>query len=69
MEFNLPRGGMPQIPPQAAMFVLVPGVLLIGIGVLVLFNEVLIKFMVAGVFIVLGGLLVLLARRLQRMIR
>lgn len=69
MEFNLPRGGMPQIPPQAPMFVLIPGVALVGIGVLVLFNEVLIKFMVAGMFIVIGGLLVLLARRLQRLSR
>ncbi|GAB4147309.1 MAG: hypothetical protein Fur0037_15480 [Planctomycetota bacterium] len=69
MEFKLPRGGMPQLPPQAPMFLMVPGVALIALGVLVLFNEVLIKFLVAGVFLVLGGLLVLGARRVQRMMR
>jgi uncharacterized membrane protein HdeD (DUF308 family) len=69
MDFNLPRGGMPQLPPQVPMFLLIPGVLLIGLGVLVIWNPFLIQYMVAGVFIVLGLLLVLAGRRMQRMLK
>lgn len=69
MEFNLPRGGMPQLSPQAPMFLMVPGVVLIALGLLVLWNPVLIQYMVAGVFVAVGGLLVIVGRRMQRMFR
>lgn len=69
MDFNLPRGGMPQLPPQVPMLLLLPGLALIVLGLVVLWNPFLIQYMVAGAFIALGALLMLAGRRMQRMMR
>ncbi|MBK8098229.1 MAG: hypothetical protein IPK26_14045 [Planctomycetes bacterium] len=76
MEHKLNRGmpgmagmpGMSMLPPQAPYFLMIPGLLLIGFGVLVIFNEQLVKWLVAGVFLILGLLLLLAGTRMKRMV-
>lgn len=70
MEFKLKGGmsGTPQFPANAPMMLMVPGVVLIAVGLLVLWNPELIKWMVAGVFILLGGMLTMAGMRAKRLL-
>ena len=47
---------------------LIIGVLLIGFGLLLLFYEWLLRYLVAGIFIALGGLVLLIGSRAKRML-
>lgn len=69
MEFRLKGGtpGMPQLPPGAPYLLLVPGVCLIGFGLLLFFNEWLLRWILAGMFLVVGALLTMIGLRAKRM--
>lgn len=60
--------GMPQLPPAAPMIPLVIGGGLILFGVMVFFNEALLRWIVSGILVLLGLLLTLLGLRLKRML-
>jgi len=71
MDINLKGRGMPgvpSIPPNLPMLFLVLGIACIGFGLLLLFNEWLLRYLVAGMFILLGGLILLLGARARRML-
>lgn len=70
MEINLNRGmpGMPQLPTQLPTLLLVIGAGVFGFGLLLLWNEWLLRYMVAGVFLVIGAVLVLTGLRAKRML-
>ena len=70
MEFKLRGGmpGMPQLPPGAPYLLIVPGALLIGFALLLFFNPWLIAYMIASLFLVVGGLLVFAGMRAKRML-
>ena len=68
MEFKLKggMGGMPQLTPAAPYLLIVPGVFLLAVGMLLFFNEWLLRWIVAGMFLVLGGLLTLAGMRAKK---
>lgn len=70
MDIKLNRGmpGMPQVPPQLPMLLLVIGCASIGFGLLLLFNPWLLQWLVAGLFILVGGVLLLTGWRAKRML-
>lgn len=70
MDIKLNRGmpGMPQVPPQLPLLLLVVGSAAIGFGLLLLWNEWLLRWLVAGVFIVIGGVLLMTGWRAKRML-
>lgn len=71
MDINLKGGGMPgmpSIPPNLPMVLLVLGLASIGFGLLLLWNEWLLRYLVAGIFILLGGLILLIGARAKRML-
>ena len=71
MDINLKRGGMPSmsaIPPNLPLLLLVIGIAAIGFGLLLLWNEWLLRYLVAGIFILLGGLILLVGARAKRML-
>jgi hypothetical protein len=68
MEFKLRGAGTPTLPPHAPLLLLVPGIGFIVFGVLLLYNEKLLVYIVAGLFILLGGLLALAGLRAKRML-
>lgn len=71
MDINLKGGGMPGIPtiPQnLPMLLLIIGVASIAFGLLLLWNEWLLRYLVAGVFIMLGGIVLLIGARAKRML-
>jgi len=70
MEFNLNRGmpGMPQLPTQLPTLLIVIGGLFAGFGLFVLFNPAIIQWLVAGVFLLIGGLLLMTGLRAKRML-
>lgn len=71
MDINLKRGGMPgmsAIPPNLPLLLLVIGIAAIGFGLLLLWNEWLLRYLVAGIFILLGGLILLVGARAKRML-
>lgn len=67
MEFNLNRG-MPSVPPQLPVLLLVLGGGAILFGLLVLFNAWLLQWIVAGLFLVLGAILIVTGLRAKRML-
>ncbi len=69
MEYKLKGGmpGMPQLPPAAPYLLLVPGLCLCGFGLLLFFNEWLLRWIMAGMFVVVGGLLALIGLRAKKM--
>jgi hypothetical protein len=69
MEFKLKGGiaGMPQLSPNAVYMLIVPGLFLVVFGLLLLFNEWLLRYLVAGMFLLLGGLLTLAGLRAKRL--
>jgi uncharacterized membrane protein HdeD (DUF308 family) len=71
MDINLKGGGMPGIPSlprNLPKLLLIIGVLSIGFGLLLLFNEWLLTYLVAGIFILLGGVVLLIGSRAKRML-
>jgi len=68
MEFNLNRG-LPAMPPQlpVVLFVLAAGFVLFGL--MLIWNEWLLRYLVAGVFLAIGVLLGLVGLRAKRMAR
>jgi hypothetical protein len=70
MDINLNRGmpGMPQLPTQLPTLLIFLGALFAGFGVLVLFNPQIVQWLVAGVFLVIGVLLLLTGMRAKRML-
>ena len=70
MDFKLRGGmpGMPQLPPHAPMLLIVPGVGFILFGVTLIFNAWLLVYMVAGIFLLLGGLLTMAGLRAKKML-
>ena len=70
MDINLNRGmpGMPSLPPQLPLLLLVLGCGSIGLGVLLLMNPLLLVYLVAGVFILIGGILLLTGMRARRLL-
>jgi hypothetical protein len=70
MEINLNRGmpGMPQVPTQLPTLLLLLGGGAVGFGLLLLFNEWLLRWLVAGVFLLVGGVLLMTGLRARRML-
>lgn len=71
MDFTLNRGmpgGMPQLPPALPNLLLLVGGCIAMFGLLLLWNEWLLRYLVAGVFLVLGGLLLLIGLRAKKML-
>ena len=71
MDINLKGGGMPgipSIPPNLPMLLLILGIASISFGLLLLWNEWLLRYLVAGIFILLGGLVLLIGARAKRML-
>jgi hypothetical protein len=70
MDINLNRGmpGLPQVPAQLPMLLLLLGGGALGFGLLLIWNEWLLRWLVAGVFLLLGAVLVLTGLRAKRML-
>ncbi len=70
MDFKLNRGmpGMPQVPPQLPMLLIVVGAAFAGFGLMLIWNEWLLRYLVAGVFLLIGGLLLLSGLRAKRLL-
>jgi hypothetical protein len=70
MDINLNRGmpGMPKLPTQLPTLLLVLGGGAIGLGVLLIVNPQLLVYLVAGLFITVGALLMMTGLRAKRML-
>jgi hypothetical protein len=70
MDIKLNRGmpGMPPIPTQLPTLLLLLGAAAIGFGLLLLWNEWLLRWLVAGVFLVIGAVLALTGLRAKKML-
>ena len=70
MDFKLKAGmpGMPSIPPQLPTVLFVLGAAVAGFGMLVLIYDWLVRWLVAGVFMALGLVLLMTAARARRML-
>lgn len=70
MDIRLKGGmpGMPSIPPQLPMLLTVLGAGVAGLGFMILWNEWLLRFLVAGVFLLIGAVLLIVAWRAKRML-
>ncbi len=73
MDFKLKGGmpgmpGIPQIPSQLPMLLFLLGGGAIGLGLLLLFNEWLLRWLVAGVFMLIGLLLLLTGMRAKKLL-
>jgi hypothetical protein len=70
MDFKLNRGlpGLPTVPPQLPALLLLLGGGACAFGLLLIWNEWLLRWLVAGVFLALGALLVLAGLRAKRML-
>ena len=70
MEYKLKGGmpGMPQIPPGMPLLLMVIGAGFIFFGALLFANEWLLRYIVAGLFVLIGGLILLIGLRTKRML-
>ncbi|MFN3244630.1 MAG: hypothetical protein ACE37K_24200 [Planctomycetota bacterium] len=70
MDIRLKGGmpGMPTIPPQLPLLLMFLGGGVFAFGLLLLFNPWLLQYLVAGLFLILGGLLLIVAWRAKRML-
>ena len=59
---------MPTIPPQMPIVLTVIGAGFAAFGLLLIYNEWLLRWLVASVFLVIGGLLLIVAWRAKRML-
>ena len=67
MEINLNRG-MPSVPPNLPVLLMMLGAGSIVFGMLLIWNEWLLRWIVAGVFLLIGALLLLTGLRAKRML-
>ncbi|MBL8756229.1 MAG: hypothetical protein JNK15_23240 [Planctomycetes bacterium] len=70
MDFKLKGGmpGMPQLPTQLPTLLFVLGGGSIAFGLLLIWNQFLLVYIVAGLFILLGALLLVTGLRAKRML-
>lgn len=70
MDIKLNRGmpGMPMIPAQLPMLLFVLGGGSIGFGLLLIYNPNLLVWLVAGLFFLVGAVLLLTGMRAKRML-
>ena len=70
MDIRLKGGmpGMPMIPPQLPALLTLLGGGAAFLGFMLLLNEWLLRWLVAGVFLLIGGLLLIVAWRVKRML-
>jgi hypothetical protein len=70
MDIKLNRGmpGMPQIPMQLPMLLFLLGALAIAFGLLLIWNEWLLRWLVAGVFLLVGVVLLLTGYRAKKLL-
>ncbi len=70
MEINLNRGmpGMPQLPTQLPNLLLLLGGGAVLFGLLLLWNEWLLRWLVAGMFLLVGAVLLMTGLRAKRML-
>jgi hypothetical protein len=70
MDIKLNRGmpGMPQVPAQLPMLLLILGAGAIAFGLLLLWNEWLLRWLVAGMFLLIGAVLLLTGVRAKKML-
>ena len=70
MDFRLKGGmpGMPTVPPQLPTLLSMLGAGSAFLGLMLLLNEWLLRWLVAGVFLLIGGLLLVVAWRAKRML-
>jgi len=59
---------MPTIPPQLPVLLTMLGAGAVFLGLMLLLNEWLLRWLVAGVFLLIGGLLLVVAWRAKRML-
>jgi hypothetical protein len=67
MEYKL-KGGMPQVPAALPQILMVVGAALAFLGLLVIYNPDLLRYMVGGVFLLIGALLALIGYRVRRLV-
>jgi hypothetical protein len=67
MDINLNRG-MPRIPTQLPTLLLCLGAGSMLLGLMLIWNEALLRWLVAGVFLLLGALLLLMGLRSKQML-
>ena len=69
MEFKL-KGGMPQpqVPANVPTILIVFGLMLVAFGIFVIVNPEIVAYLIAGVFILIGGLLALAGFRTKRLL-
>jgi len=67
MDINLNRG-MPSVPAQLPILLMFLGAAAIGFGMLLIWNEWLLRWIVAGIFLVIGVVLVLTGLKAKRML-
>lgn len=70
MDIKLKGGmpGMPSVPPQLPLLLLLLGGGAIGFGLLLIFNPNLLVYLVAGLFFLVGALLLITGWRAKRML-
>ncbi|MCB9876188.1 MAG: hypothetical protein H6835_01190 [Planctomycetes bacterium] len=70
MDIKLKGGmpGMPSVPPQLPMLLLLLGAGAVGFGFLLLYNPNLLVYLVAGLFFLIGALLLITGWRAKRML-
>lgn len=71
MEIHLNRGmpgGMPQLPTQLPTLLIILGAGSLFLGMLLFLNEWLLRWMVAGLFCLVGAVLLLTGVRAKRML-
>lgn len=67
MDINLNRG-MPRLPTQLPTLLLILGAGSMFLGLLLIWNEQLLRWLVAGLFLLFGALLLLMGLRAKRML-
>lgn len=67
MDINLNRG-MQSVPPQLPILLMFLGAAAIGFGLLLIWNEWLLRWIVAGIFLLIGAALVFAGMRAKRML-
>lgn len=70
MDIHLNRGmpGMPQMPTQLPTLLILLGSIAAGFGLLLLWNEWLVRWLVAGVFLLIGAVLLLTGLRAKKLL-
>ena len=67
MDINLNRG-MPHLPTQLPTLLICLGGAAMFLGLMLIWNEQLLRWLVAGVFLLIGALLLLMGLRAKKML-